>query len=119
MKRRPRAQPRIRQAEELLREQWLEWQRATEEVLKPFALDYEDIFPSQKFLARELTLGKVAVSRSLARLERGGYLRRRWCDWGDRRIRRTHTTDEGAALLTQCEVQFKRIRREMLLLTYA
>lgn len=112
--------------EEHVRSQWLRWQEASNRALAPFGVVYDDVlmlaimaeiarhtlYPSQKRLAIELEISKVAVARSLARLEKRGYVRRRYSGC-DRRVRRSRATLAGKALLLRCEELFAALRHEV------
>jgi DNA-binding MarR family transcriptional regulator len=118
-----RGESREGRTEEYVRSQWLRWQDATRPVLASYGLVYDDVlmlsvmeeiarrtlYPSQKQLSLELEVGKVAIARSLTRLENKGYVCRRWsiCD---RRTRRTHVTRAGKAVLQHCEERFAELR---------
>jgi DNA-binding MarR family transcriptional regulator len=95
-------------------------------VLREHGLCYEDVvvlattlaigkmtlFPSQARIARETVMSEIAVSRSLCRLERGGFVRRRFSGC-DERVRRSWVTPAGRDLLAMCESEFAVLRREL------
>jgi DNA-binding MarR family transcriptional regulator len=69
-------------------------------------------YPSQERLAKATSVSKLAISRSLARLERGRFVRRH-VSGCDKRVRRSRITAAGFDLLARCDRDFGVLRNEM------